>query len=116
MRPDHAELSGQPDGAVRAALETWRSGLVDLTDGNRLLNFGRTPSDAVPITGPSPKSLLKVFQDDGVFGFPGDDSGRPVLRTNLPETELGAMLHRFYRRSRQEFLDRGVSSLYLALG
>ncbi|MFD0522859.1 DUF4011 domain-containing protein [Paractinoplanes durhamensis] len=64
MRPDHAaELSEQPDGVVRAALETWRSGLVDLTDGNRLLNFGRTPSDAVEITRPSPKSILKVLQE-----------------------------------------------------
>ncbi|GIE94471.1 DUF4011 domain-containing protein [Paractinoplanes rishiriensis] len=119
MRPElAAELSGQPDGAVRAALETWRSGLVDLTDANRLLHFGRTPSDAVEITGPSPKSLLRVLQDDGSFGFPGGDpdDNRPVLRTDLPENELGALLHRFYRRSRQEFLDRGVSSLYLAVG
>jgi Protein of unknown function (DUF4011) len=119
MRPDHAaEQSGQPDGEVRAALGTWRSGLVDLTDGNRLLNFGRTPSDAVTITGPSPKALLKVLQDEGAFGFPGadPDDSRPVLRTDLPEAELGAILHRFYRRSRQQFLDRGVCSLYLAIG
>ncbi|WP_433361389.1 DUF4011 domain-containing protein [Actinoplanes sp. CA-142083] len=116
MRPDHAaELSEQPDGEVRAALETWREGLVDLTDANRLLNFGRTPSDAVPITGPSPKTLLKVLQEDGAFGFPGGDE-QDLLRTELPEEELGALLHRFYRRSRQEMLDRGVCSLYLAIG
>ncbi|WP_063763835.1 DUF4011 domain-containing protein [Actinoplanes subtropicus] len=119
MRPDHAgELGGQPDGEVRAALETWREGLVDLTDANRLLNFGRTPSDAVPITGPTPKSLLKVLQDDGAFGFPGGehDEHQPVLRTELTGHDLGALLHRFYRRSRQELLDRGVCSLYLAVG
>ncbi|WP_433293092.1 DUF4011 domain-containing protein [Actinoplanes sp. CA-030573] len=119
MRPDHAaELSGQPDGAVRAALETWRSGLVDLTDANRLLNFGRTPSAAVEITGPSPKSLLKVLQEGGAFGFPGEDADGqlPVLRTDLDEEHLGALLHRFYRRSRQEMIDRGVCSLYLAVG
>src|SRR5690242_16575031 len=118
MRPDHAaELSEQPDAEVRAALESWRSGLVDLTDANRLLHFGRTPADAVQITGPSPKALLKVLQDDGAFGFPGDDEeSRPVLRTELPEAELGALLHRFYRRSRQQMLDRGVSSLYLTFG
>ncbi|GIF20624.1 hypothetical protein BJ973_001471 [Actinoplanes tereljensis] len=119
MRPDDAaELSEQPDGEVRAALETWRSGLVDLTDANRLLNFGRTPSDAVEITRPSPKGILKVLQEEGAFGFPGDDEdpGRPVLKTELPEHDLGALLHRFYRRSRQELLDRGVCSLYLALG
>ncbi|GAA0578736.1 hypothetical protein GCM10010172_74500 [Paractinoplanes ferrugineus] len=118
MRPDHAaELSGQPDGVVRAALETWRSGLVDLTDANRLLNFGRTPSDAVEITGPSPKSILRVLQEDGAFGFPGDDDEhRQILRTPMTEHDLGAMLHKFYRRSRQQLIDRGVSSLYLALG
>ncbi|GIM88518.1 DUF4011 domain-containing protein [Paractinoplanes toevensis] len=119
MRPDDAaELSEQPDGEVRAALETWRSGLVDLTDANRLLNFGRTPSDAVEITGPSPKGILKVLQEEGAFGFPGgdEDPGRPVLKTELAEHDLGALLHRFYRRSRQELLDRGVCSLYLALG
>src|SRR5689334_18453535 len=119
MRPDHAaELGGLPDGEVRAALETWREGLVDLTDANRLLNFGRTPSDAVEITGPSPKTLLKVLQDDGAFGFPGGeaDEHQPVLRTELTGHDLGALLHRFYRRSRQEILDRGVCSLYLAVG
>jgi hypothetical protein len=119
MRPDHAaELSEQPDGEVKAALEMWRSGLVDLTDGNRLLNFGRTPSDAVPITGPTPKRLLQVLQEDGAFGFPGGDPGEQpeVLRTELPEEELGALLHRFYRRSRQQMIDRGVCSLYLAIG
>ncbi|MCU7725007.1 DUF4011 domain-containing protein [Actinoplanes sp. KI2] len=119
MWPDHAaERGGQPDGEVRAALETWRDGLVDLTDANRLLNFGRTPSDAVEITGPSPKMLMKVLQDDGGFGFPGEDTDqyRPLLHTGLAEHDLGALLHRFYRRSRQEMLDRGVSSLYLAVG
>src|SRR3954447_3348773 len=103
MRPDHAaELGGQPDGDVRAALETWREGLVDLTDANRLLNFGRTPSDAAQITGPAPKALLKVLQGDGAFGFPGEDTDelRPVLHTELAEQDLGALLHRFYRRSR----------------
>jgi hypothetical protein len=125
MRPDHgavqhaAEQSEQPDAEVRAALESWRSGLVDLTEANRLLNFGRTPSAAVEITGPSPKSIVKVLQDEGCFGFPSgepDDDNRSLLRTELPEEELGALLHLFYRRSRQEFLDRGVCSLYLALG
>src|SRR5262245_61317104 len=124
MRPDNAaELSELPDGEVRAALETWRSGLVDLTDANRLLNFGRTPSDYVPIDGPSPKALLKVRQDGEAFGFPGDDGlgaegGQPrqLLRTDLEEEQLGALLHRFYRRSRQELIDRGVCSLYLAVG
>ena len=117
MRPDHAaEFSEQPDGEVRAALESWRSGLVDLTDANRLLNFGRTPSDFVPITGPSPKTLLQVLQEEGAFGFPGGDDQGNTLRTSLPEEELGALLHRFYRRSRQEMLDRGVCSLYLAIG
>src|SRR5689334_22407183 len=103
MRPDHAaEQSEQPDAEVRAALESWRTGLVDLTDGNRLLNFSRTPSAAVEITGPSPKSIVKVQQDEGSFGFgfPGgepEDDAHPRLRTELPEEELGALLHLFYR-------------------
>ncbi|HEX9999831.1 MAG TPA: DUF4011 domain-containing protein, partial [Actinoplanes sp.] len=103
------------------ALDTWRSGLVDLTGTNPLLNFGRVGPGTVEITGPSPKAIVKVLQDGGAFGFHGDmpdGLSRPaeVLRTELPDEVLGEHLLRFYRRSRQELQDRGSSPLYLGLG
>ncbi|MGK5682049.1 DUF4011 domain-containing protein [Actinoplanes sp. URMC 104] len=119
MWPEHeADTDGLPGAEVRSALETWRSGLVDLTGTNPLLNFARVPSGAVEITGPSPKVIVKVLQDGGGYAF-HDDHREPtahVLRTELPEEQLGALLHHFWRRSRQEMQDRGVSPLYLGLG
>ncbi|WP_308121273.1 DUF4011 domain-containing protein [Paractinoplanes bogorensis] len=107
-----------PGADVRSALETWRSGLVDLTGTNPLLNFARVPSGSVEITGPSPKLIVKVLQEGGGYAFHTDDpeAGGHVLRTELAEEQLGALLHHFWRRSRQEMLDRGVSPLYLGLG
>ena len=152
MLPEHAhEHSGLPGAEVRAALDTWRSGLVDLGGANPLLNFPRAAGAAVEITGPSPKAILKVLQEGGAHGFLGEASGGSasgtgsgtgrasasgtgsgtgrasasgtgsgdplrVLRTELPDDVLGSLLHRFYRRSRQELLDRGVSPLFLGVG
>ena len=122
MLPEHAhEHSGLPGAQVRAALDTWRSGLVDLTDANPLLNFPRVAGGAVEITGPSPKAIVKVLQDGGAHSFLDDtptDPLRPAgrLRTDLSDGMLGSLLHGFYRRSRQELLDRGVSPLFLGVG
>ena len=120
MWPDADELSGLPGAEVRAALDTWRSGLVDLTGGNPLLNFARAAGNAVEITGPSPKAIVKVLQEGGAWSFLGEspDELRPaqLLRTELADEALGSLLLRFYRRSRQELLDRGISPLYLGVG
>src|SRR3982750_2882699 len=120
MVPEHAEEhSGLPGAEVRAALDTWRSGLVDLTGANPLLSFPRVAGAAVEISGPSPKAIVKVLQEGGSYSFLGDAGGeRPAsfLRTELADEALGLLLHRFYRRSRQELLDRGVSPLYLGIG
>ena len=112
-------MSGLPGAEVRAALDTWRSGLVDLTGANPLLNFARAAGHAVEITGPAPKAIVKVLQEGGSWGFHGDEPGEPhrhFLRTDLADEVLGALLLRFYRRSRQELLDRGMSPLYLGIG
>ncbi len=112
-------MSGLPGAEVRAALDTWRSGLVDLTGTNPLLNFARAAGHAVEITGPAPKAIVKVLQEGGSWGFHGDEPGEPnrhFLRTDLADEVLGALLLRFYRRSRQELLDRGMSPLYLGIG
>ncbi|XVV09663.1 DUF4011 domain-containing protein [Actinoplanes sp. CA-131856] len=109
------EAGGLPGAEVRGALETWREGLVDLTGANPLLNFARIAATSVEITGPSPKAIVKVLQEGGGYAFENDGSAH-VLRTDLPDEVLGALLHRFYRRSRAELQDRGVSPLYLGVG
>src|ERR1700754_354068 len=76
MLPEHVqEHDGLPGAEVRAALDTWRSGLVDLTGANPLLNFPRVAGGAVEITGPSPKSIVKVLQEGGALSFPGHPAG-----------------------------------------
>ena len=82
MWPDHeADSSELPGADVRSALESWRSGLVDLTGTNPLLNFARVASGAVEITGPAPKAIVKVLQEGG--GFCGQ-------RTESQDLNLGS--------------------------
>ena len=112
------------DGDVRAALDGWRDELLDLTGANRLINLKPDAPGALEIAGPSPKSIVEALRqgDDcgflGVDGEPDELEPRPalVLRTRLPEKTMRPALHRLAGRSRQEFLDRGVATLHLAVG
>jgi len=109
---------------VRAALDGWRDELLDLTGANRLINLKPDAPGALEIAGPSPKSIVEALRKGDDCGFLGVDGevGQlepppgAVLRTRLPEAALRPALHRLAGRSRQEFLDRGVPTLHLAVG
>ncbi|GAA1582165.1 DUF4011 domain-containing protein [Actinoplanes couchii] len=108
---------------VRAALHAWRDSLVDLGDTNRLISFPPDHPDLVEVVGPEPEAVLAALRrhDDCAVAGTGADPDRlagddPVLRSEMPEAQLDATLRRMARRARQEYLDRGVSMLHLALG
>jgi very-short-patch-repair endonuclease len=112
MWADHA------GGQVGAALEAWRDGLVDLTGADPLIDCGPGAPGTVEITGPSPKSIVRALQEGAGCGFlsAGADPAEHPLNTELTEEQLGSRLHQLYLRSSREFLDRGVTDLYLAIG
>ncbi|MEV6342697.1 DUF4011 domain-containing protein [Actinoplanes sp. NPDC051851] len=105
---------------VRVALRAWRESLIDLGDTNRLINFSTGHPDLVTITAPEPGALvtaLRTGQDLTIAGR-GADPTPPAgaLRTETADGPLGSLLRRLQRRSRQEYLDRGVHVLHLACG
>src|SRR5262245_47995506 len=102
-----------PNAEVRAALTSWRDGLVNLDAGNRLLNFRRSETGTVEIAGPPPAVILGALRAGGEHGFAGEDE---FLRTGMAPQALGTVLRRLMRKARQDFLDRGVDPLHLAIG
>ncbi|MGH9917324.1 MAG: DUF4011 domain-containing protein, partial [Nitrososphaerales archaeon] len=126
---------------IRQALRTWRDGLINLTRLNGLLNFKPGRSSVIPLMRPSASEILlglargntyrvrslqprqtEVPDDDRLIDS-GASTDYPVpppspgfLDTEKPWDELTRALRTLYRRSNQEYLDRGVWGLYLALG
>jgi hypothetical protein len=104
---------------VHAALRAWRESLIELGDTNRLINFAAGNADLLEITGPEPDQVVTMLTRGTRCVLTGPGTGEApdgVLRTELPDRSLGPLLRRMLRRSQQEYLDRGVSVLHLALG
>ena len=131
------------EGLVRPVLRVWRDGLINLTGSNRLLSFKPSRTSVISVVRPTPQEVLSRVARGGVYRFrslqpkPADagagnapDGGglsfpaeRPVpppaadrLDTDKPPDDLAAALRSLYRRSNQDYLDRGVWVLYLAFG
>src|SRR3954451_17062544 len=101
------------ENGTSAALRAWRNGLVNLDAGNRLINFRRTETGTVEIAGPPPQVIVGALKAGGAHGFAGEGE---FFRTKIAAQPLGSVLRRLMRKSRQDFLDRGVDALHLAIG
>ncbi|AEV86426.1 regulator [Actinoplanes sp. SE50] len=104
---------------VHAALRAWRESLIDLGDHNRLINFAAGNADLLEITSPDPHQVVTTLSRGTgavLTGSGGAAPGDGTFRTELTERSLGPLLRRLQRRARQEYLDRGVFVLHLALG
>ncbi|MFC4070266.1 DUF4011 domain-containing protein [Actinoplanes subglobosus] len=104
---------------AHAALRAWRDSLIDLGDNNRLINFSGSNADLVEITSPEADQVVTTLTRGTRCTLTGpgggeDDAG--TFRTDLAERALGPLLRRMMRRAQQEYLDRGVAVLHLALG
>lgn len=118
---------------VEAAMRVWRDGLMNLTSRNRLLKFRETKTGALTIAGPDPELILSglrggiswdvvgrvaTAEGDQTEAVPVEAYGSKgaVLQTTRLHKELGPLLRTMLRRANAEFLDRGLSVLYLAFG
>src|SRR5689334_1687826 len=103
----------------RAAVRAWRDGLVNLDAGNRLLNHRPSAAGSLAITGPAVPELVAALREGREYGFlPAGAKPAPgcLFRTGLGPVPLGTTVRRLLRRSRHDFLDRGVGTLHLAVG
>ena len=118
------------------AIGSWRDGLVNLSGSNRLLNFRARKTSSVPIVDPEPSDVVRQLAAGTQFAFRGpsvelakEDEPEPavlpagrgrrrigVLRTTAAGSDLRNALRNLLRRSHQEYLDRGLRILYLAVG
>lgn len=111
---------------IQAALKTWRDGLVGLTRANKLIKFTAPKGSCVLIDSPGPDEVLgrvKSGVSQALRGDVGDDSPKAFppsagqfLHSPRPDADLGPILRTLLRKSQEEFLDRGLSVLYLAFG
>jgi very-short-patch-repair endonuclease len=120
---------------VASQLAHWRDELINLGKGNRLLYYKATKTSTLAIGEPAPSTVLGRLREPGKEGwhfyFP---AGEPVetatalpaplpprapdelLTSKTDAQSLGATLRNLKRRAEQEFLDKGLSVLYLGIG
>jgi hypothetical protein len=113
---------------IQAALKTWRDGLVGLTRASRLIKFNAPRTSSVLIDAPGPDEVMVRLESGVPQAFRGDlnlgEDGTKALpppsgyffHSPRPDGELGPVLRTLLRKSQEEFLDRGLSVLYLAFG
>jgi hypothetical protein len=129
------------DGLVRQAIRTWRDSLINLTRSNRLLNFRPSRTSAITVVRPSASEVLMRLAagrsyrvrslqprradeasaeaadtGDGQPGVPPPQPSPDCLDTEKSWEDLVPALRALYRRSNQDYMDRGVWVLYLAFG
>lgn len=121
----------QGDDEFKAALKAWRDGLVGLTRANRLIKFTSPRTSSLKIESPGPDEVLARVRSgkplsirgfSGSAAIEGEDAtralieGAAVLSVRRPDSELGPVLRTLMRRASAEFIERGLSVLYLAFG
>lgn len=110
-----------------AALKAWRDGLVGLTRQSALIKFRAPKSSSLLIDSPSPDEVLAGLQSGKPQAFRGefgeDDSDMPkslhpgtFFHSPRPDREVGSVVRNLMRKASAEFLDRGLSVLYVAFG
>ena len=115
------------DAETQAALKVWRDGLVGLTRQSALIKFRAPRSSSLLIDNPSLDDILKRIQSGRPQAFRGDldpndpESARPLpagtyFHSPRPDREIGPIVRNLMRRAATEFLERGLSVLYLAFG
>lgn len=115
------------EAEIKAALKTWRDGLVGLTRQSALIKFRAPKRSSLQIDSPDLDEVLARLQSGKPQGFRGDvdDDGlldeRPqpmgmVFHCPRPDNEVGPIARTLMRKASAEFLDRGLAVLYMAFG
>lgn len=125
--------TGDPRGDVsvtsdtQAALKSWREGLIGLDRRSRLLRFRAPRTSSLSFDSPSADEILALVRSGKLHSFVGDvtdpDTGADVaaragvsLQIRRPESEVGPVARTLMRRANEEFLDRGLTVLYMSFG
>lgn len=123
-------LRGDLLGRVLIQIQAWRADLINLARTNRLLYFKPTRVTTLEILEPEALGLVKALleasdkglrirhsptePEDPEFGY---QLVEREIRTNSPNAAtLERPLRELHRRSTQEYLDRGIWTLYFGIG
>ncbi|WP_231953875.1 DUF3320 domain-containing protein [Actinoplanes derwentensis] len=117
-------MTGRPDARVRGVLETWRTGLLDLTATNPLIHVDPDGPGVVAIDSPSPRGVLEALQQGRECGFLGAEEQaegpRPraisAFQTPMTDVEMDTTLRSLRRSAHRDQLEYGLSALYLTIG
>lgn len=133
------------NGAKRNALHSWRDSLLSLTGRNRLLNYRPTRSSTIDFIESTPDEVIRIISTGKGVPVAGITPTPPPLDADAPSDELEEEAladieetdfskfpnHLFAKKTQRdvdrglrllattatrEYLDRGLSVLYLALG
>ncbi|MDB4963878.1 MAG: helicase related protein [Myxococcales bacterium] len=103
---------------VRERVEGWKSSLLDLTAGNRLLD-AKDGATCLPLPGVDPVAFAATLAEGAAFAFeagcdPAVDRG--WLRIPLPTKDLERRLVTIRRTALADLADAGDHTLWLAMG
>lgn len=110
-----------------SALKVWRESLVGLDRRSRLIRFKPPRTSSLTIDSPTPDEILANLQSGKPQSFVGDvtdpETGGVTparrggfLHVSRLDSEIGPVARNLMRRANEEFLDRGLSVLYVAFG
>lgn len=121
-------------GKLLQQLEAWRNDLINLSRTNRLLYFRHTKTASLEIEGTTSDSIVQRLARSAPNNFwkfylppepaDGQDSVQPVSEPQDWELvvqgkttrEVESALRLLERKANQEFVDKGLWTLYLGLG
>ncbi len=121
---------------MREQVRRWREDLISLTRRNRLLYFQHTKTSTLEILEPGPSAIMAGLPESGKRGWrfclppeseePDELDAGPkpppkrkpdeLLTTKDDRESLESSLRALERRATQEFIDKGLSVLYLGIG
>lgn len=113
---------------IRAALKAWRDGLVGLTRQSALIKFRAARTSSLLIDTPNPDEVYARILSGKSQAFRGDvnvgdeEAVPETVPTGVyfhsprPDSEVGPVVRNLMRKAQAEFLDRGLTVLYVAFG
>jgi len=102
-------ITPEMSNKIQEKIQKWKDKLIDSTNSNPLLDF-RKNKNYVNISTPS-SILFNNLTGEQPKPFPINE-----LRTSYENTELAALLDELYSKAKSILQEKGVNSLFLALG
>lgn len=117
--------------ATLDALKVWRESLVGLDRRSRLIRFNPPKRSSLTFDTPGLDELQGLVASGKPLVLQGDQFevdeegeerlvrpplGRNALHVPRPDSDIGTIARTLMRKANQEFLDRGLSVLYIAFG